>query len=152
VKQLDNIQMWNDARVVDEGTGETPLLAACAAGSFEICEALINAGADVRAADKDGNTPLLAACGEGSFGLSGNSDVVRLLMKAGADVATDKHKRTEDYYHNNYLHELISCLHLAIKKGSKVVVKMLLAACAAAKDAKEKTCLHLAASKGAVTW
>ena len=121
MKQLDNIQMWNDARVVDEGTGETPLLAACAAGSFEICEALINAGADVRAADKDGNTPLLAACGEGSFGLSGNSDVVRLLMKAGADVAA------KDLGHQ-------TCLHWAAGSESSDVVGILLEAGATDKE------------------
>jgi hypothetical protein len=85
VKQLD-VQMWTDARVVDsEGTGETPLLAACTAGSLEICEALIRAGASATAADKDGNTPLLVACAAGSF------EICEMLIKAGADVnAADK--------------------------------------------------------------
>ena len=41
--------------------GNTPLLAACAAGSFEICEMLIKAGADVNAADKHGNNAIYHA-------------------------------------------------------------------------------------------
>lgn len=50
VRQLD-AHMWSDARVLDQ-TQTTPLLAACGAGSFEICDALVKAGADVKAADK----------------------------------------------------------------------------------------------------
>ena len=72
--------MWSDKRVVDEGNGETPLLAAFGAGSFEICEALIQAGADAKAADKQGKTPLVAACEVKHFKL------FETLIKAGAEV------------------------------------------------------------------
>ena len=79
VRQLD-ANMWSDARVVDTNTGETPLLAACSAGSVEIVEALIKAGADATAVDKNGNTPLLAACGVGSY------EICEALIQEGADV------------------------------------------------------------------
>jgi hypothetical protein len=92
VKQLD-VHMWTDSRVVDERTEETPLLAACAVGSLEICKALIKAGASATAADKDGNTPLLAACAAGSF------EICEMLIKAGADVnAADKHGNNAIYH------------------------------------------------------
>jgi hypothetical protein len=88
VRQLD-AHMWSDVRVVDKNTGETPLIAACGAGSVEICEALIKAGADATAVDKNGNTPLLAACGAGSI------EMYEALIKAGADAtAVNKNGNT----------------------------------------------------------
>ena len=88
VRQLD-ANMWSDARVVDTNTGETPLLAACSAGSVEIVEALIKAGADATALDKNGNTPLLAACGARSY------EIYEALIKGGADTSTaDKNGNT----------------------------------------------------------
>jgi len=65
------------------------LQTACTAGSFETCQALIQAGADALVQDKAGRKPLLAACGRGSF------EIYEVLIKAGADVSVqDKEGRT----------------------------------------------------------
>jgi ankyrin repeat protein len=118
----------------------------------DVVKILLAANTPVRAKDLWNQTCLCLAVQQGS------SDVVRQLLEAGRQIqATDKHKRTEDYYHDNYLHELILCLQLAItrekqtrrfQQGSNDVIKMLLLACCVGKDSEEKTCLHLAAEKG----
>lgn len=48
----------------DLGTDATPLMAAAGCGRADIAEALLAAGADPAARDKDGRTALAAAAGE----------------------------------------------------------------------------------------
>jgi uncharacterized protein len=64
----------------DDRRGQTALMWAAAEGHAPVVEALVNAGADVRARVPSGFTPLLFAVREGHIG------VVRVLLNAGADV------------------------------------------------------------------
>eukprot|EP00903_Cladosiphon_okamuranus_P019482 g17915.t1 len=58
----------------------TPLALAAAAGSLEVVETLIKAGADTRAVDVDGNTPLHFA-----FAYA-NAEIGAVLLEEGADL------------------------------------------------------------------
>ena len=83
--------MWSDGRVVDEGNGETPLVAACGAGSIEIYEALIQAGAQVSAdARYDGATALTLSI------MSKNRQFITPLLRPGMklDSPQDTHNAT----------------------------------------------------------
>jgi ankyrin repeat protein len=64
----------------DEARGQTALMWAAAEGHAEVVQALVDAGADVRARVPSGFTPLLFAVREGRL------DVVRVLLKSGVDV------------------------------------------------------------------
>jgi ankyrin repeat protein len=64
----------------DERRGQTALMWAAAEGHAAVVQALVDAGADVRARVPSGFTPLLFAVREGHI------DVARLLLKAGADA------------------------------------------------------------------
>ena len=72
-------KMWSDAKVVDSEES-TPLLVACEAGSLKMCRELIEAEADVSAANRKGKTPLLFACDQR------NLEMCDLLIQAGAGV------------------------------------------------------------------
>lgn len=61
-------------------THEGPLFRAAAHGTKEICKALIDAGADVKAVDIYGETPLHWAVSEGNLG------AVQALIDAGASL------------------------------------------------------------------
>lgn len=76
----------------DQG-GRTALMIACRAGQAPAVRLLIEAGADVNAANSNGTTPLMyaktAAVGNGS------TDMLQLLLAAGADInARDSAGRT----------------------------------------------------------
>ena len=79
-----------------KGDGKCVLLGAClrdscTAGSFDMYQALVQAGADTSGAgaDKDGKTLLLAACEGGNFA------ICEALIKADADISVqDKGGRT----------------------------------------------------------
>ncbi|CAF3380372.1 unnamed protein product [Rotaria socialis] len=63
-------------------TGTSPLMLAAALGYLNICNILIDAGAEVNASDHTGNTPLhLAVQGYGD-----KAPVVKLLILRGADI------------------------------------------------------------------
>ena len=62
-----------------DGRVEADAVALMYAGTAEIAQALIAAGAEVNVADADGTTPLMRAAFRGSL------DVVRVLLAAGAD-------------------------------------------------------------------
>ena len=65
------------------------LQTACAAGSFEMYQALMQAGAKASAQDTAGRTPLLAACEGGSL------EICEALIKAGVDASVqDERGRT----------------------------------------------------------
>ncbi len=66
--------------------GYTPLYNAASSGKAEAVKVLIDSGADVNLASiRTRRTPLMSSCG-----LSGNPDITRMLLRAGANVnATD---------------------------------------------------------------
>ena len=65
------------------------LQTACTAGSFEMYQTLLQAGAKASAQDTAGRTPLLAACEGGSL------EIYEALIKAGVDASVqDKRGRT----------------------------------------------------------
>jgi len=65
----------------DDTTGITPLALAAMGGDEEIVAALLDAGADPNATNRDGSTALHAAA------FMGQADVIRLLLDRGADPA-----------------------------------------------------------------
>lgn len=75
-----------DPRTAHPASGRTPLHAAAIAGRMENIRALLAAGANLDARDRDGNTPLHFA------GSAGDTKLVLLLLDAGADPGL--HNRT----------------------------------------------------------
>jgi|GEM_PF-3218851 FOG: Ankyrin repeat len=75
-----------DANAAEFTSGETPLLAAVAAGEAEVAELLIRRGAKVDARDRDGRTPLMHAA---DFA---DAVLVEQLLRAGADVRAKDYK------------------------------------------------------------
>ena len=99
-----------DVTTTDEpGYGWTPLHKAAEYGTAEAIDALVAAGADVEARDKDDWTPLHWAAGYGTV------ENINVLLDAGADVAArTKYGRTPaDMAKNN--HKL---------RGSKVLKRL----------------------------
>lgn len=111
-----------------DALGRTALWRAARAGDVAQVQRLLDAGADVSAADVDGETPLHAAARAGAV------DVVRLLLSHRVPVAArSRHGAT--------------ALHLAARENNLEVVRELLAASADAnaRDAFGCTPLHDAA-------
>jgi ankyrin repeat protein len=94
-----------DVEWTDEDS-TTALAALCIGKQSDLCQKLIQMGADVNARRSDnGKTVLMEAAGRGLF------DVVKLMVEKGADVATtdkfdnkasdfaemDKHKEIQEY-------------------------------------------------------
>jgi ankyrin repeat protein len=76
------IDHGTDINSLNPETGTSALMLAAALGYHNICDILIDAGADINAADHAGNTPLhLAAQGYGE-----QIPVVKTLVQRGADV------------------------------------------------------------------
>src|SRR5262249_3984053 len=83
------INHGSDVNQVTGVGGMTPLHMAARRGTAEVAEALIDAGADIEAKDKNGETPLRRAVN------CGQERLVRLLLNRGADPrSTDKMGRT----------------------------------------------------------
>ena len=107
---------------VRNGRGETPL--SCVIRSCwrdiekakAIIEALIKAGADINAKNKDGNTALhwVSECG--------HADVVKLLINAGADINA-KNKDGDTALHRVSERGHADVVKLLIKEGAKVGVR-----------------------------
>ncbi len=73
-------------------TGWTPLMVAAAAGCNHCVESLLKGGARVDARDDNGDTALIAAApGEHQEGGYPNTETIRLLIEAGADVNVSNH-------------------------------------------------------------
>jgi ankyrin repeat protein len=73
---------------VADSNGMTPLHYAARSYQVGIAEKLVRSGVVVDAIDAHGNTPLFAA----TFDSKGRGDMIRLLLKAGADKNhTNKH-------------------------------------------------------------
>lgn len=85
----------------------TPLHAAAAANSLELCTLLLDHGADVNARQQDDFTPLHAAA------QNGNVELVRLFLRLGAEV-------------NVRTISGLSPLQLAMASKNKQVIKLIL--------------------------
>ena len=112
-------------------TGTTPLLAACRAGSFDVCDALVREKADVRAADAHGATPLLLAC------MAGSAEICVMLIKAKADVSAADDAGTTPLIAASALQSLGICMALLEAKAD-----------VSAADADGTTALLLATKAG----
>ena len=92
--------------------GRTLLHAAAAGGSLTMVELLLNLGTDPNVADGGGHTPLYSVGNE--CGTAGGGDVVRALVRAGANVdARDGVKHC-------------TALHMAARRGNVEVAAALL--------------------------
>ena len=86
-------------------------------GNSEQVAAVIRAGANVNALDKDGNTTLICAA------IRGNNNCVQLLLAAGADVNLQgKDRDTPLMKAAYYGHE--KCVELLTKAGANVNVQI----------------------------
>uniref|UniRef100_A0A3Q3R810 Euchromatic histone-lysine N-methyltransferase 1b n=1 Tax=Monopterus albus TaxID=43700 RepID=A0A3Q3R810_MONAL len=85
----------------------TPLHAAAEGGYKDICDMLVQAGANLDMCDEDQRTPLMEACE------NNHMDTVLYLLRAGASAM---HKDVEGF----------TCLHLAAKSGQYKIVEHLL--------------------------
>lgn len=93
-----------------DGYGATRLMRACRSGSFPEVKRLIDAGANVNAADHDGGTPLLYALAQHP-----NNQIIKLLLDAGADPS----KKSREGYSP-------LCLEISEDNGDMKSVVMLL--------------------------
>jgi predicted LPLAT superfamily acyltransferase len=113
----------------DDATGATALQAAL--GNIEIMQALIAAGANLNAVNRDGNSALMLATD------SNLTESAKVLVNAGADVNLRNHKR-------------YTPLINAVTRGNQEVVKLLLAHKAEinAETAEGRTALMVAYENG----
>jgi ankyrin repeat protein/serine/threonine protein kinase len=114
----------------------TPIFAAVTQGQLAAVEALLAAGADLKAQDRQGMTPLHAASAMDAAA-EVSSNIVTCLLRAGADVeARDQFRGTP--------------LHAAANAGKPVVVALLLEARARVNAAGPDLCtpLQLAVMRG----
>ena len=86
--------------------GMTPLLYAARDGSFDAARVLIEAGADLNAADPNGMTPLMMAITNGKI------PVAQLLVDKGADV------RAADWYGRTPLWAAVEIRNLDMRSGA----------------------------------
>jgi ankyrin repeat protein len=109
----------------------TALIPAASAGHLEICQFLLEQGADVHAADKDGITALMEAS------IMGHEAIVKLLLEKDATV--DAAANSE-----------VTALWLAASEGQAAIVKLLLEKGAAATNTRSDgiTALMTAAMGG----
>jgi ankyrin repeat protein len=127
---LLNLDDWGDEYPSALGLGQA-LFMASLYGHVDTTQALLDAGADHKAADSLGRTPLIVASANGHL------DVVKALLDAGADC-TAVHK------------DGVTPLHVASHQGHRDVVKALLnfGADATAANKDGWTPLHVASLNG----
>jgi ankyrin repeat protein len=71
--------------VQEQGSGQTPLMAAVLSGQAQVVQILLNKGADVTIGEKDDYTPPHGA------GFQGRAKIMSLLKEHGIDVIRDFH-------------------------------------------------------------
>jgi len=81
---LEALDNGADINIVDNTSGQTPLMAAVLRGRPKIVKVLLEEGADVTIAENDGYTPAHGAAVKGSVA------VTKVLKKFGIDVKNDK--------------------------------------------------------------
>ena len=74
-----------DIDIVDNRSGQTPLMAAILRGKPETVKYLLGKGADVTIAEKQGYTPAHGAA------YAGKADILKILKEHGIDIITDEH-------------------------------------------------------------
>eukprot|EP00929_Paragymnodinium_shiwhaense_P053648 TRINITY_DN26875_c0_g1_i1.p1 TRINITY_DN26875_c0_g1~~TRINITY_DN26875_c0_g1_i1.p1 ORF type:complete len:190 (-),score=52.66 TRINITY_DN26875_c0_g1_i1:271-840(-) len=85
LSNVDEATLKADLNKREDGTGQTPLMAACLAGAANSVEWLLEKGADPKIPEKDGYTPFHGA------GFQGRAEVAQILFKHGLDPS-DRHK------------------------------------------------------------
>jgi ankyrin repeat protein len=131
VNKTTEVKCWGGGTI----TGVTPLMSACGdlGGDIESVKLLLDAGADVNAAESFGNTALAISV----YWQYHNLELFDLLIKAGADVDTHKEPNPTP-------------LCYAAQNGLSEVARILVRAGADcnARDSKGRTPLMFAARKG----
>ncbi|KAI1053810.1 hypothetical protein LB507_007482 [Fusarium sp. FIESC RH6] len=142
----------------DENTTETPLYLALSRGNQAVADLLLSRGAAIAALPEHLNSPLYKAA------VSGQVDLVQLLLHDNADAAKDGYAALETAINNLHLKVVETLfkairsdgfvtktpLHVAAKRGSSPVIKVLLNAGAdeMAKDSRGQIALFYAAEHG----
>ena len=141
--RIENVKLLLDAKAdvnaVRVSDGRTAIFWALEKQYWKIADALLDAGADVKIANKNGFTPLIFAIP--TF-VTGGSDpneplkVIQKIIQAGADVNAQNKRNGA------------SALHIAADTGNHAVVKMLIEAKADvnAKDSEGRTPLSVTRS------
>ena len=118
-----------------DSAGWTPLHSSAVNGNTLLCAELLRLGADVDPLTDQNQTPLILSV------YSGNLDTVKLLLKHGADA------QAFTSFEKN------QAIHIAADKGYRLILEHLISnagASANAKNAVERTPLHLVALNGRV--
>lgn len=85
--QLDALlARGDDVNIYDNSNGETPLITAIKHNRIDMVQALLEAGADTEKRDGDGNTALLTIAESNGINIDADSEIVTLLIAAGADL------------------------------------------------------------------
>jgi ankyrin repeat protein len=108
--------------VVDED-GTTPLLCACRAGHLDVAQRLLERGADPTLANCHGETPLHWVI---SFDDSEVEDIIRILVRHGAEVSACTIQTTDYSDHDLQWHPIGTPLHWAVEGDYFTAVKALL--------------------------
>ena len=158
-------------------TKMTALHSAASNGSFDVCQVLLDHGAELRALDEEDMTPLHFAAMEGHLGIvllffrigeerGGWSELAKMIMDQDRDEQTALHLAVENGHIDivracldrganvNFVKaNLITPLHLACTSGQLEIVQILLQheADIEAKNALQETPLHRAALFNRVT-
>lgn len=89
-EQLDAIKVLLErganTEAVEGNEGFTALAISCFQGNLEIANALINAGADVRATTSNGRSMIFLASSTASYSNVGSDELLQLLVELGADI------------------------------------------------------------------
>ena len=80
-------EQYDEDKGYNDGCGQTPLMMACDAGSYEAVQILLENGADVNARDYCGETALIYATGfyGNNDSLEDREKIAKLLLEYGAD-------------------------------------------------------------------
>ena len=79
-------------------TGETPLMRACLETNLHVVRALLNDGASVNATNDTGETPLMFACYDSHRDLKDVTNLLKVLLEAGALVDVEVPATPSSFY------------------------------------------------------
>lgn len=114
--------------------GDSPLLVNAVRNFVGICEALLDAGADVEKRDHNGHTALMCAA------MNGSTELVTLLLNYGANpnAIEEKTKATSMFYAIAF--DEFEAFKILLKRGADLHMTL----------RKKENCFHLIAAKGNV--